>query len=100
MKVDRKEFKKLYNQTAKIAAKHLRVRELLDKMIDTEFGFSFSETDEDLIIDTLDYGTSSLSFEGFLSIMEGHRERFAPENEMSDDEKEYLEGMSEELGRY
>jgi len=48
----------------------------LDNMIDEKYGFSYSETDNDRIIDTLDYGTDDISFEDFKLIMEQYKKCF------------------------
>ena len=45
----------------------------LDRMINEKWGFSYSETDDDKIIDTLDYGTDNITFEEFTSIMNKYK---------------------------
>lgn len=65
--------KSQFNKVKKLA-KQLRVESFkLDQMIDEEWGFNFSETDDDEIIDTLDYGTNSITFENFKSKMDYYK---------------------------
>ncbi len=57
--------KKLFNEKKKLVVKTNKVGHQLDSLIYEEWGFSFSDTDDDPIIDTLDYGTNNISFEQF-----------------------------------
>lgn len=45
----------------------------LDSLIVKEWGFHYSETDDDMIIDTLDYGISAISFESFVRKMDEYK---------------------------
>ncbi len=46
---------------------------LLDSKITDKWGFHYSETDDDPMIDTLDYGTQGISFETFCSLMNEYK---------------------------
>ena len=46
----------------------------LDKLIREKWGFHYSETDDDFIIDTLDYGTSGINFETFKNKMNQYKQ--------------------------
>lgn len=70
-----KELKSLYNKTKISIRKHKDLSDMLDRKIDEVFGFNFSETDDDDIIDTLDYGISGLSFEGFIRKMVAYQKQ-------------------------
>lgn len=70
-----KEFKKLYNLTKRLSQQHHEASWQLDRMIDKYYGFNYSETNDDQIIDTLDYGTSGLNFESFIKLMDEYKEK-------------------------
>ncbi len=42
---------------------------LLDSLIVDKWDFHYSETDDDPMIDTLDYGSNSICFDSFCSLM-------------------------------
>jgi len=71
------EIKKVYDKLADLAQKHTTARATFDKMCEQHYGFTYNDcdfsiesnltkfADDDEIIDTLDYGIDSLSFEKF-----------------------------------
>ena len=61
--------KRLYNQVRKRALQHKEASAALDKLIQQRWGFNYSQTDHDRIIDTLDYGTDFLEYSEFADIM-------------------------------
>ncbi len=71
--------KKLFNEKKKLVVKTNITGRKLDALIYEEWGFSFSDTDDDPIIDTLDYGTNSISFEKFKERMNKYKKN-AEEN--------------------
>ena len=58
-----------FNKVKKLSQELQKESWKLDRMIDDVYGFSYSETDDDKIIDTLDYGTDDITFEEFNSRM-------------------------------
>lgn len=66
---DRK-LKKLFEERRALARKNLEVALEFDKKLSEYYDFPFNETDNDEMIDTLDYGTNSISFEEFIKRME------------------------------
>ena len=54
-----------FNKVKKLARQLRAESWKLDRMIDDEWGFSYSDTDDDKIIDTLDYATDDITFEEF-----------------------------------
>ena len=69
-----KELKKLFEATKKATQKAKELSYSLDKKIDEIFGFNYSETDNDEIIDTLDYATNNISFKHFFELMKYYKE--------------------------
>ena len=65
--------KTLYNRKKKLAEELRRLGFQLDQKIDERFGFHYSETDDDEIIDTLDYGTSDLDYSDFIKKMNEYK---------------------------
>jgi len=65
-----------FNKVKALALKLKNESWKLDRMIDEKYGFSYSETDNDGIIDTLDYGTDDISFEDFKLRMEQYKKCF------------------------
>ena len=65
--------KALYNKKKKLARELRELGFELDQKIEERFGFSYSETDDDEIIDTLDYGTSSLDYASFIEKMNDYK---------------------------
>lgn len=68
-----KTLKKLFNDKKKAIREAKDIGFQLDQMIVEKWGFHYSETDDDRIIDTLDYGTSGINFEDFESLMDDHK---------------------------
>lgn len=54
-----------FNKVKNLAKKYHQESTKLDRMIDSKYGFNYSETDDAEIIDTLDYGTDDITFEDF-----------------------------------
>jgi hypothetical protein len=69
-----KEFKKLFETRKKTILKARAAGFALDKKINEVFGFSYSETDNDEMIDTLDYGHNGISFKHFFELMTYYKE--------------------------
>lgn len=65
--------KKLFNKRKKLIQEAKYVGLLLDNAIRERWGFHFSETDNDEIIDTLDYGTNDISFRQFVDQMDYYK---------------------------
>ena len=68
-----KEMEKLFNKKKKIISQLNAVGYKLDAMIDESWNFHYSDTDDDQIIDTLDYGTNNISYETFVEIMDEYK---------------------------
>ena len=62
-----------FNKVKKIARQCKAESWKLDRMIDDEWGFSYSDTNDDKIIDTLDYATDDITFEEFNSRMNQYK---------------------------
>ncbi len=62
-----------FNKVKKLARQLRAESWKLDRMIDEKWGFSYSYTDDDKIIDTLDYGIGDLTFEEFKETMNQYR---------------------------
>lgn len=73
---EKKTMKQLFNEKKKLVRKTNEIGRELDKMIIEKWGFSFSETDDDPMIDTLDYGTNSICFEEFEDRMNRYKKSF------------------------
>lgn len=65
--------KSQFNKVKKLARQLKDESRELDRMIDNTYGFSYSETDDDRIIDTLDYGIDDISFIEFKSRMNQYK---------------------------
>lgn len=61
--------KKLYAEKKRLIAELNTVGRLLDSKIVDRFGFHYSQTDDDTMIDTLDYGTNSITYADFIERM-------------------------------
>jgi hypothetical protein len=68
------EFKKQYRKVAKLTRERHLEGAKLDRMIERRWGFKFSDTDDDQMIDTLDYGTDCLSATEFIEKMNQYKE--------------------------
>lgn len=68
--------KRLFNEKIKISRLNHAIGYDFDKYIIQRWGFHYSETDSDLMIDALDYGTSTLTWEDFVWMMDEHKKNF------------------------
>ena len=68
--------REVYNRMKKAAKTHLKYSYQIGNYEREKFGFEFSETNDDQIIDTLDYGISDLSFENYLKAMNEYKKKF------------------------
>lgn len=68
--------KEIYNKAKKAAKEHQEYCFLLGNIEQELFGFEFAETESDAIIDTINYGTQSLSFESYLEEMKFYKKSF------------------------
>lgn len=73
IKNSKEELKKYFNKKKKIVRETKEIGNTLDSLIVKEWGFHYSETDDDMIIDTLDYGISAISFESFVRKMDEYK---------------------------
>lgn len=62
--------KALYNNLKKKQKEARMLSCKLDQLIQQRWGFHYSQTDHDRIIDTLDYGTDDLEYSQFIKIMD------------------------------
>lgn len=67
--------KKLFEKKKKLIKELNAIGYQLDKEIENRWGFHYSQTDNDPIIDTLDYGTSDISYKEFTGIMDSYRKK-------------------------
>lgn len=65
--------KELYELASKISEQHRHIINLICEIEIKKYGFEFAQTDNDEIIDTLNYGTSKLSFDAYTEIMKDHK---------------------------
>ena len=70
------ELKKLFNKRKKFARQNFEAGQEFNRLMNRVYGFTYSDTDDDFIIDTLDYGINSISFETFEAKMKIYKERF------------------------
>lgn len=68
-----KTMKQLFDEKKKYVIKANLAGRELDKMIEDRWGFHYSSTDDDPIIDTLDYGTNSISYKDFVDRMNQYK---------------------------
>jgi len=68
-----KTMRQLFEEKKKFVLKAHEAGRNLDRMIEDKWGFHYSETDDDPIIDTLDYETTSISFSDFVSRMDAYK---------------------------
>lgn len=62
-----------FNKVKKLA-RQLKIESTkLDLMINAKWTFHYSETDDDRMIDTLDYGTDDITFEEFKARMDQYK---------------------------
>lgn len=67
--------KALFNKKKRLVKELNAVGSLLDQQIEEHFGFHYSQTDNDQMIDTLDYGTQNLSYKRFIELMNDYKEK-------------------------
>lgn len=67
--------KALYNKLKKKQAEIRYLSAELDRLIQERWGFDYSQTDNDRIIDTLDYGTDDLEYSDFVRLMDKLKEQ-------------------------
>jgi hypothetical protein len=67
--------KALFNKKKKLLKQLNDVGYLLDEQINIRWGFHYSQTDSDPIIDTLDYGTSNIDYKEFVERMDDFKSR-------------------------
>ena len=65
--------RQIYDRAKKLAMQHRRYCDLLAKIERKKYGFEFAETDNDRIIDSVNYGTDSYSFEAYVSDMKDYK---------------------------
>ena len=68
-----KKIESLFKKKKKLVRQISEVGHELDLLIREQWGFHYSETDDDPIIDTLDYGTNGISFETFVYKMNEYK---------------------------
>ena len=67
--------KSLFNKKKKLIKQLNEIGYSLDKEIEKRWGFHYSQTDSDPLIDTLDYGTSDISYKEFVDMMDEFKEK-------------------------
>lgn len=67
--------KVLYEKKKKLAEELRMLGMQLDEKLEKRFGFSYSETDDNEIIDTLDYGTNRLEYSDFIKKMNQYKKQ-------------------------
>ena len=67
--------KALYNEKKRLVKEMNAVGFLLDQKIVERFGFHYSQTDSDPMIDTLDYGTQDMEYKDFIKDMSVFKEK-------------------------
>lgn len=72
-----------FNKVKKLAGQLKAESWKLDRMIDSEWGFSYSDTDDDKIIDTLDYATDDITFKEFNSRMNQYKKDLEEDGKFS-----------------
>jgi hypothetical protein len=75
-----KKMERLFKAKKMAVSKVNKIGSDLDELIMERWGFNFSETDDDPIIDTLDYGTSFISFDEFERRMNEYKSNFDNDN--------------------
>lgn len=61
--------RQIYEKAKMLAKKHKQICDLLGEIEQKKFGFEFSDTDSDQIIDTINYGTGSYPFDDYIKEM-------------------------------
>ena len=65
--------KALFNKKKKLIQELNHIGRELDMKIEERWGFHYSQTDSDPMIDTLDYGTQDLEYKDFIELMEEYK---------------------------
>ncbi len=73
---DRQKMKALFEQKKELVQLTRSVGAQLDSLIFKKWGFSYSQTDDSLMIDSLDYGIADISFEDFLGRMGAYKKDY------------------------
>ena len=73
--------KELFEKKKKLISKLNDVSLKLDQEIDKKWGFSYSDTDDDVLIDTLDYGNNNISYEEFVRVMNEYKKNYDKDGE-------------------
>jgi hypothetical protein len=73
---DRQKMRVLFEQKKELVQLTKSVGAQLDSLIFKKWGFSYSQTDDDLIIDSLDYGISDISFDDFVGRMNDYKKAY------------------------
>ena len=68
--------KGLYNKLIKSARKHHELSQLFHNESVKQFGFEIGETNDDSIIDTVDYGIGGLNYKDFIDRMKQYKKDF------------------------
>lgn len=63
-----------YNKVRRLAEQHRLASSALDEMIEQRWGFNYSQTDDDEIIDTLDYGIDGIDYDRFVDKMNEYKQ--------------------------
>lgn len=71
-----KEFKRRYDNLKRLARRYMDASKEFDLYAQDFYDFSHSDTDDDELIDTLDYGINSISFKEYVRRMNAYEEDF------------------------
>jgi hypothetical protein len=71
--LENNKLKELFERRRQLAREQLDISLEFDKELYEHYDFAFNDTDDDDMIDTLDYGTSYISFENFIERMEHYK---------------------------
>ena len=69
--------KALFNKKKKLIQELNHIGRELDMKIEERWGFHYSQTDSDPMIDTLDYGTNDINYKEFVDMMDEFKEKQA-----------------------
>jgi hypothetical protein len=72
--------RQLYDKAKKLAWQHRIAVDILCSFERKKYGFEFAETDSDAIIDTINYGTDSYSFDEYKTEMKYFKDENLVEN--------------------
>ena len=74
--MNNKKLEKQFEKVKEIAVTKHYEGHKLNLMIEEKWGYSYSDKDLDEIIDSIDYGTSNISFERFIELMNDPNKRY------------------------